>query len=740
MKKIFVISLQGVLLLSLFACSKRETIGTLMNGAKVYLQKNEMGKWNIAMASEYFNSVSASPPCGIELYSTDGSIEEILGGYDSIEKSGDGFMGYASIEKQRSATFHFEDRWQVLENTLSLNRMVKVGGDADGGFLSSVVLNTGQEFKRDEVNLFAPGMIYGGVEHISDSAIGGRDLYNKGEGILWIREDRLPAPVLGMILKDLSSVAVLNPLPDGRTDTLDSHDRAYSTLIDSAVRLGALGLINKDGYFATGYHYPCSEGEYSYRAETYHEGRKHRWTRRYHPVKDGFEQQYSVTFRFSNEKTFADFYTDTWRWAWQTLKPQIVKQDIELAKQSLLDMLAGLIQVTPERAGIISFRSAVGDEFIENLCVMGFVGRALEVSNYLLYASLDTTNTNAGKYRELAYKMMDSFLEMPLDPPAGEGYHIETGEFCTALELWFESDGVMPVYLRSFCDGLKTLLKAALREGPESYHYQEYIAWARSFTDWLLSQKTANGGFPRKWEKGTGEILDSSGLSSYNAVPMLVLMSRATGESKYLEAAVEAAEFSWNHGQAQGIFVGGTLDNPNVIDKEAGTLSLEAYLALYEQTEDEKWLERAVKAANFAETWIYAWDVPMPADESDELLHWKKGNSTVGLQLITTGHSLTDLYMSFDADEYARLAKYSNDPHYMDVAGILLHNTKQMLAIPGRLYDLNGPGWQQEHWSIAPLRGFGSHRDWLPWVSTSHLNGIYGLEEFDKDLYEQLKK
>jgi len=60
------------------------------------------------------------------------------------------------------------------------------------------------------------------------------------------------------------------------------------------------------------------------------------------------------------------------------------------------------------------------------------------------------------------------------------------------------------------------------------------------------------------------------------------------------------------------------------------------------------------------------------------------------------------------------------------------------MALPDRPYDLNGPGWQQEHWSLAPLRGFGLHRGWLPWVSCAHLNGIYGIIDFDPKLYEKL--
>jgi hypothetical protein len=180
------------------------------------------------------------------------------------------------------------------------------------------------------------------------------------------------------------------------------------------------------------------------------------------------------------------------------------------------------------------------------------------------------------------------------------------------------------------------------------------------------------------------------------------------------------------------------IDNPDVIDKEAGTLSLEGYLALWETTHDRKWLDRAVIAANYAETWIYCWNLPMLADEDNSKLGWKRGVPTIGLQLIATGHSLVDDYMAFDTDEYAKMYSYTKDPHYLEVSRILLHNTKNMVALPGRLYDLPGPGWQQEHWSLAPVRGFGIHRGWLPWVATSQLNGIFGLEDFDQTLFRQL--
>jgi len=90
---------------------------------------------------------------------------------------------------------------------------------------------------------------------------------------------------------------------------------------------------------------------------------------------------------------------------------------------------------------------------------------------------------------------------------------------------------------------------------------------------------------------------------------------------------------------------------------------------------------------------------------------------------------------------YAKLYNYTKDPHYLDVARLLLNDTKSMVALPGRLYDMRGPGWQQENFGMGPSpggRGVGSHRHWLPWVSANHLHGITGLEEYDPALFKEL--
>jgi hypothetical protein len=175
-----------------------------------------------------------------------------------------------------------------------------------------------------------------------------------------------------------------------------------------------------------------------------------------------------------------------------------------------------------------------------------------------------------------------------------------------------------------------------------------------------------------------------------------------------------------------------------MVDKEAAVLSLEGYLELYEATGQRHWLDRAVIAGSMAETWIYIWNVPMPVDADDDELEWKRGVPTIGQQLIAVGVSMVDAFLAMNAAAFARLARATGDDHFLDVARCVTWGTKAMLALPGRSFDLHAPGWQQEHWSFAPRRGFGLNRNWLPWVSVANASGILRLMDLEQELRQRV--
>lgn len=112
--------------------------------------------------------------------------------------------------------------------------------------------------------------------------------------------------------------------------------------------------------------------------------------------------------------------------------------------------------------------------------------------------------------------------------------------------------------------------------------------------------------------------------------------------------------------------------------------------------------ERAKAAADFAESWIWIWNLPMTLDADDTQLHCKKCVPTTGVQGITTmAAGSVDEYLDWAVPSYAKLYNLTKDQHYLDVARVLLHDTKSMVALPGRQYDVKGIGWQQEGWRMG---------------------------------------
>jgi hypothetical protein len=701
---------------------------------EVNSRRNSDGTWGLSVTGAGLASGSYSQPMQIEIWdSAKDGVQMLCSGYNSLTRSEGNWVGVGRLRMSEQVSFVFSDLWTFNNGTLRLVRSVRVHGNSDGGFLSATTMRINKRQAWPDVEWFAPGMIYGGFDHLSPDAIGGRSGYRAGDYKVRIREDRMPAPLIASRFIDHSTLAILNRAPNGTTTVADARSVTPGVLIDETFRFGAIGAEEgKDG-LSVGYWFPGSEGSRTYRGDTYPGGQLDGWRWRFHPIRDQLEQRYEVAFRFGKARDFPGCYRDAWRWSWETLRPQINPQDITAARQALVDVLAKNVLWEGSRAGIPNFIDSVKKQPapVPDRAVMGFTGKNLEAANFLLQEAALAESARNAELRRRGEAIISSFLALNLAPPVGEGFRVSTGAPILAIPAHKQ------VYLRSFGDDLKAVMKAWQREKQAGREHPEWLAWCRSFADWLLPQQQLSGGFPRSWKPASGDVVSASPNSSYNAVPLLVLLFEATGERRYLDGAIRAAEFCWNNGQSDGRFVGGTIDNPNVLDKEAATLSLEAYLELHRVTGETKWLNRARAAADFAETWIYLWNVPMSGEADAHQLGWKPGVPTTGLQLIATGHSLVDQYMAFDTDEFARLAKLTGDVHYRNVARLLLHNTKSMLALPGRTYDLGEPGWQQEHWSLAPRRGDGLHRGWLPWVSTSHLNGIFGLMKEDPQLLEE---
>jgi hypothetical protein len=756
---------------------ERVDLGRLQSGATVSFVHAAGGEWGIEISGGTIPKITQEKPLYIELFRGQDNVQQVANGYQSVQKENDMVTARAKVTAGGNAAFDIEDQWKVSGDVLSLNRKVSVSGTEENtGFFSSIRFLTEPSVKWEQLNCFVPGLLYADPSHAGGGVPTSTSNYQAKH--LSIREDYLSAPLIAFSMQNGSWVAILDMAPKGDTTQEETTASAAATIIDERIQFGALGAQElSSGGIEFGFCLPGTTSELggrggsggmtrgaggATRGMTRGTGGATRGTgiegaargmargtdgavrggageavsvtvrRRYHPVKAGFAQSYQVGFRFGKSESFRDMERESWRWAWESLNPKVTPIDTDTARIALMDHLADRVVTVDDRAGIPYQANTLTGRSNSTKIQMSFCGKNIEAANQLLLEG-DRDKTERGqRMRKLGLVIINSFIRIvPMSPPGGSGFDIQTGQAITG------NPGSM--YLRAGSEDMPFLLDAYQREKKAGQDHPEWLQWVKSLGDWLLEQQRQDGSWPQVWQTGTTTVRQESGATTYAPIPMMVKLSEVTGDKKYLDSAIKASEYLWTNYGNKCVYCGAT-GNANVADKESGMLSLEAFLAAYEGTKDSKWLERAESAASYAESWIWIWNVPMPVDADNATLHWKKGVSTIGVNGIgsdVAGH--VDQFFAWSVPSYARLYKYTNDKHYLDVAYVLLHGTKAMLALPGRTYDMLGPGWQQEHWRMGPeTRGMGAHRDWLPWVSINHIHGIIGLEEFDKNLYNKL--
>jgi hypothetical protein len=678
-------------------------------------------------------------------------------GYGRWLPSADGGTGVGRIRLAGDAWAEVEDCWSVRDDVVHVRRALVVRGAGSGAFGSRLSLRRrGWTGSWADLSPFVPGVAYGDATRVAEGALGGLPARRAGVRAVLIREDRMAAPLVAVRYADGAWCAILHA--DVRGGTVDADCTAVDggeTLVDGRLDYAALGGVvvrepagaldasvgedaedseledATDGALELGLWFPGSEGEYTYSTGGLPLTQPRAWRRRYHPVRDGARQTYALAIRLGTEPA-ADALTGldrsaatAWRWAWETLAPHAAPVDLGLVRRSVLDVCAERVVTVGGRTGVPIEADAVCalDPGCATSCVMGFVGAATDVG-YLLLREGDARGPSGAPLRERGTAILDTFAALPLDPPAGEGFDTATGDLVTYRTL----DGRAAVFARSLAEGALAMLRAVRLEQRRGAARPLWDVWWRNAAGWLIRAQDADGGLPRAWEAGTGQVLDPSRSSSAVVVPFLAA-GAAEGAAGLLDAAVAAGEHAWAEAERTGCFAGATLDNPDVVDKEAAVLAAEAFCDLHDATGAGVWLERALVAARLAETWTYLWDVPMPVDADPADLHWKPGVPTTGHQLITTGASMTDGFLAVNAVVFARLWRATGDPHWLEVARLVTYGTTAMLALPGRTFDLRGVGWQQEHWCFGGRRGRGLNRRWLPWVAVAHALGAARLAD-----------
>ena len=268
----------------------------------------------------------------------------------------------------------------------------------------------------------------------------------------------------------------------------------------------------------------------------------------------------------------------------------------------------------------------------------------------------------------------------------------------------------------------------------------EYLKAALDTCDFALKSQDENGSFAKSWD-ADGNVLAKKGtIGCFLILPILTAYKK-TNDQKYLDAAVRAFDFYYSELEEYGFTTAGALDTYS-IDKESSSPLLRDALALYEVTRDRAYVEKAEKIAWYLCTWMMHFTVEYPAD----CLIAQLGYDTFGSTSVSTPHQALDQYALRDVLSFLKLYEITGYKQWRERAIAFWCNACQGIS-DGTLFlnkRLRPTGSQDEavfhtRWGRHTSKPF-SLSQWLPaWPCAFRLENLRWQKDwsiFDEGLTE----
>ena len=643
-------------------------------------------------------------PVALELIDDRSNIKWADSGYSSIQATPNRLSCVGEIITDSKTRFICEDTYSTHNDTGSfkLNRTIRIGEPSqhDVAFASKFSLPLADE--TNDFQCFVPGIWYFNNKNLPPTALAS----DSSDKVFLFREDRLPLPVV--MLREKKSgitVSIGHSNPDGATF---SGEDGLERIVDDRMQFGSLGLF-PTRIPSLAFVFPGTEGPMTYVHGAHAQKRS---SLRSHPVKTGVHHKYELVLSISRTPTYGQAVTDAWRNSFRdSVHPHFNANltTVYTNGVAVLDKYASDFDGVPG----IPFSVRVPDGAIKEVSFqMGFVGQQTSAAHHLIKYGLEH---NQRSFALKGESIIDWWVKHSLTKDG-------------LPRTWFD---VKPnrwrdymTFTRIAADGAVGVMRAwSVRERHELSKPQ-WLDYCKAYGNWLVANQNADGSFYRQYDF-EGRPVQLTTYNTTHPVMFLVDLYSATKDEKYRKAAIRAGEFSLENIHPAFRYVGGTPDNPDVIDKEAGLIALDAFLALYDATRAKKWLDGAIQAATYSETWLYCWNVPMPIGDAGSF--FPKGRSTAGMSLIATGHSGADTFMAYYPFQYYRLYLLTGDSHFLEIAKLLLYDTKQLLDVDGSLHYAH-PGLQTEAMTVALPRGHGV-KLWLPWLTVAAIDPLTQLKD-----------
>ena len=542
--------------------------------------------------------------------------------------------------------------------------------------LENVYFNYGEQiktgYKHSDCQFYMPGFWYrrnlrspkeAPSFHTSDSWL--------------VREDRLSTPLTAAFNPASGTSMSVIRIDKFDKEALTTHKEG-EVILSGETSIGYTGFCNVDGMTVLAYRFPYKEAPKTYIRKL-----------TLAPAVEAFQllrkgDSISMTWEVSerNAADFSECVQRTWEYCYDTNRPKPVDTPytVDRMKEVMSNFFVeSYVSNTPTHyySGVeLETATCANTDVAE----VGFVGRTLlNAFNALEYGK----QQNRQDLVDNANHIFDTYLQNGFSPAGffNEVVHYNRGFKETRHSIRRQSEGVYAI------------LNYLNYEKQQKRKHPEWEKRIKGMLDSFLKLQNEDGSFPRKF-KDDFSVVDAIGGSTPSATLPLVMASKYFKDKRYLASAKRTVDYLEKELISKADYFSSTLD-ANCEDKEASLYAATAayYLALVTKGEERAhYAGLAKKAAYFALSWYYTWDVPFAEGQ----MLGDIGLKTRGWGNVSVENNHIDVFIFEFADVLHWLSKEYNEPRFSDFAEVISTSMRQLLPYEGHMCGIAKVGYYPE--------------------------------------------
>ena len=542
--------------------------------------------------------------------------------------------------------------------------------------LENVYFNYGEQiktgYKHSDCQFYMPGFWYrrnlrspkeAPSFHTSDSWL--------------VREDPLSTPLTAAFNPASGTSMSVIRIDKFDKEALTTHKEG-EVILSGETSIGYTGFCNVDGMTVLAYGFPYKEAPKTYIRKL-----------TLAPAVEAFQllrkgDSISMTWEVSerNAADFSECVQRTWEYCYDTNRPKPV--DTPYTVDRMKEVMSNFF--VESYVGNTPTHYYSGVELETATCAntdvaeVGFVGRTLlNAFNALEYGK----QQNRQDLVDNANHIFDTYLQNGFSPAGffNEVVHYNRGFKETRHSIRRQSEGVYAI------------LNYLNYEKQQKRKHPEWEKRIKGMLDSFLKLQNEDGSFPRKF-KDDFSVVDASGGSTPSATLPLVMASKYFKDKRYLASAKRTVDYLEKELISKADYFSSTLD-ANCEDKEASLYAATAayYLALVTKGEERAhYAGLAKKAAYFALSWYYTWDVPFAEGQ----MLGDIGLKTRGWGNVSVENNHIDVFIFEFADVLHWLSKEYNEPRFSDFAEVISTSMRQLLPYEGHMCGIAKVGYYPE--------------------------------------------